>query len=638
MEEKKNRELKGSMNPFFILCGVVLCLFQVFVLGFYMIDPWKQQSIFMIVIFILGFWVYRGAKKTRRAGGIDILLMACGVAPCIYILLFHDDLLVTLGSTPETIDLIFGVGILAAVLELTRRSIGLPMFVVAVIFLLYGYFGNYLPGLLGHSGFSMERLIGFMYSTDGIFTTPLMVMTIYIYLFLLFGAFFESSGVGKFIIDLANAVAGGTRGGPAKVATWASCLFGMISGSAIANVMTTGAFTIPMMKKLGYSPTFAGAVEATASTGGQIMPPIMGAAAFILAEFVNLPYSQVMIAAFIPGFLYYACLFCQIDLRAVSQGLQGLPKKDLPKLWPTVKERGHLFLPIIILVLALVVIRTSTIRAVLYALASTLIVSFFRRDTRMGPEKIFQAMGQAAKSSISIAAPCAAAGIIIGVFGLTGLGLRLTSLLVYLAGDQHFVLMVFSALVALILGMGLPTSPAYIICAVIAAPALINLGFNPLAVHLFIFYFAVINCITPPVALAAFAAAGLAGSDPMRTGLAATRLGIVSYFVPFMFVYNPVLLMNGPAWQILHAFLTAFLGVAVLAMGIEGRFYAWKIKWNLFQRALFMSTFPLLLHPGLWTDLIGLAIVAATVFSHGGFRQRIMNRFSRTTYPSMDRP
>ncbi len=626
------------MNTFLTTCGVCLSLFQVYVLGFYMIDPWKQQSIFLIFIFVMGFLVYRSSGNLKTAWGIDFLFMAMGIAPCIYILLFHDDLLVTLGSTPETIDFFFGIFLLVAVLELTRRSIGLPMFVIALIFIAYGYFGNYLPGLLGHSGFTWKRLIGFFYSTDGIFTTPLMVMTIYVYLFLLFGAFFEKSGVGKFIIDIANAVAGSTRGGPAKVATWASCLFGMISGSAIANVMTTGAFTIPMMKRLGYSPAFSGAVEATASTGGQIMPPIMGAAAFILAEFVGLPYAKVMIAAFIPGFLYYACLFFQIDLRAVSQGLQGAPRAELPKFWPTIKARGYLFIPIVVLVVSLVVIYTSTIRAVLYAILSTILVSFLKKETRIGPRKFISAMGEAAKSSISIAAPCATAGIVIGIFGLTGLGLRLTSLLVSLAGGTPFLLLAFSAVIALVLGMGLPTSPAYIICAVVAAPAIINLGFDPLAVHLFIFYFAVINCITPPVALAAYAAAGLAGSDPMRTGFTATRLGIVSYFVPFMFVYNPVLLMNGPAWQVLQAFLTAFLGVAVLAMGIEGKFYAWKIRWSLIQRVLFMCTFPLLLDPGLWTDLVGLGIVSGTAFSHGGFRERIMNGFLRRSYLSVDQP
>ena len=604
--------------------GVFLALFQVYVLGFYLIDPWKQQTIFLIVIFALGFLVYRSPQRSPWNGVLDGFLILAGVAPCIYILLYHDDLLVTLGAIPENIDFFFGSFILLAVLELTRRSVGLPMFVIAILFLAYALLGNYLPGLLGHSGFSMKRVVGFLYSTDGIFTTPLMVMTIYVYLFLLFGAFFEKSGVGKFIIDVANALAGWTRGGPAKVATWASCLFGMISGSAIANVMTTGAFTIPMMRRLGYSPTFAGAVEATASTGGQFMPPIMGAAAFILAEFVNLPYAQVMIAAFIPGFLYYVSLFCQIDLRAVSRGLQGLPRKELPQLWPTLKGRGHLFLPVPVLVIGLIVVRTSTIRAVLYALLSTMLVSFVRKDTRMGIRDWVEAMTQAARSSISIAAPCAAAGIIIGVFGLTGLGLRLTSVLVQLAGNQPFLLLAFSGLVALILGMGLPTSPAYIICAIIAAPALIDIGFQPLAVHLFILYFAVINCITPPVALAAFAAAGVAGSDPMRTATAATRLGVVSYFVPFVFVYNPVLLMKGSSLEILLAFITALAGVVVLAMGIEGHFYMRGIRWNALQRILFVSTFPLLLMPGLRTDLLGLGVIAVAIFSHGEFRRRFL--------------
>jgi len=638
MEEKKRHDLRGSVKAFMSWAGVILAIFQVLVLGFYLIDPWKQQSIFLIFIFSLGFLVFRLSKKSSGPSGIDLFFMASGVIPCLYILWNHDELLVTLGSTPETLDFALGCFLLAAVLELTRRSIGLPMFVIALLFIAYGYFGTYLPGLLGHSGFSWKRLIGFMYSTDGIFTTPLMVMTLYIYLFLLFGAFFEKSGVGQFIIDAANALAGHTRGGPAKVATWASCLFGMISGSAIANVMTTGAFTIPMMRRLGYSPIFAGAVEATASTGGQIMPPIMGAAAFILAEFVNLPYAKVMVAAFIPGFLYYACLFCQVDLRAVSQGLKGLPREGLPRFWPTVKERGYLFLPIVVLVVSLIVLYTSTIRAVLYAIAATIIVSYLRKETRMGPREFIGAMSEAARSSISIAAPCATAGIVIGIFGLTGLGLRLTSLLVHWAGGNHFLLLAFSAIIALVLGMGLPTSPAYIICAVVAAPAIINLGFDPLAAHLFLFYFAVINCITPPVALAAYAAAGIAGADPLRTGVTATRLGIVSYFVPFIFVYNPVLLMNGPEWQILQAFLTALLGVAVLAMGIEGQFYFWKIRWNIFQRVLFLSTFPLLLDPGLWTDLIGLAIVAATLLSHGGFQKKIWNRFSRTTSPSIELP
>ncbi len=603
------------MAWFLSALGVICSLFMLTNLTVLIIETWMIEVILLAIMVLLGIH-YHPFSHSRFGRAFDWVLSAANIVCAAYIL-WNLERLLYLGQTfPTPLDqVMFSIGTLI-VLEMSRRVVGWVLPGVALICLIYAFFGQHIAGLWGHPGFDFSRISGHIYSENGIYTVPMRVVVRYIYLFMLFSAFLGLSGVGDTIIAMANAVAGRARGGPAKVAIIASALFGSISGSALANVGTTGAFTIPMMKKIGYQPHFAGAVEAVASTGGQWMPPVMAGTAFILAEYVELPYREVMIAAFVPAILYYLCLGFQIDLEAIKLKLQGLKPEETPKFWAVLIRSGYQFIPLLLLLIDILVFDHSVIHAALYATASCVLVSWGKKSTRMGPRRILQALDNGAKASIVVTTCCACAGIIIGVLNLTGLGVRLGSLMIAVSQENPFIMLFFTGFVALILGMGMPTTGAYIICASIMAPGLVMVGLPLFPVHLFILYYSVINCITPPVALAAYTAAALAGSDPLRTAMCATRLGVVAYFVPVLFIFNPGLLLMGGLKNIFVTILLAVLGVAVLAMSFNGRFYAQGVNWNLWQRILLLAAAVGIFIPDRNYQIFGFICLAAVTASN----------------------
>jgi TRAP transporter 4TM/12TM fusion protein len=503
-------------------------------------------------------------------------------------------------------DWVFGVIIILLVLEATRRIIGVPMALVGVLSLVYAYLGPYLPARIAHPGFPLTQVLEHLYLTsEGIFGIPLGASATFIFLFVLFGAFLEKSGAGKFFIDLACGLAGGIRGGPAQVAVVTSALEGTVSGSAVANTIGSGTFTIPLMKSLGYKAHFAAAVEASASTGGQIMPPVMGVAAFILAEFVGIPYISVCVAALIPALLYFLAVGFMVDFEAAKLGLKGLPREMRPDLKKILREGLHLLLPLFALIYFLVEGYTA-FRAAFYAIVVVIASSFLRKSTRMSLSSIVSALELGALNAIMVAVACASAGIIIGVISLTGLGVKFVALVVNFSQGILFLALPLVMLASLLLGMGVPTTAAYIMVAALAVPALVELGVDRLAAHLFAFYFACVSAITPPVAVAAYAGAGIARANPFLVGVTAVKLAIAAYIVPFMFVYGPALLFKGTAVEILTAAVTASLGCYSLAAGVQG----WLLgPANYPQRALLLASALALIKPGYMTDALGVVLL-----------------------------
>lgn len=618
-EIQQKRLFKGFMATFITIVALAFSFFEIAALQFWIIDLWVFEAVVLILVLILGFLtIPSGPRHRGKITKLDLIFLTAGVAPCLYIIIELERLQWTYGSTVLPLDIVFGSVLIIALLELTRRSFGLAMPLVAVGFLAYALFGNYLPpSLFGHTGLKPGNVIGFMIGNMAIFGPVMSVMVQIIFLFILFSAFLQVSGAGGFFVNLANALAGSWRGGPAKVSVFSSSLFGTISGSSVANVAVDGGVTIPLMMKTGFRPHFAAAVEATASTGGQIMPPVMGAGAFIMAELLSISYGDVIVAAALPAILYYVGLYCMIDLEAVKQGLRGLPSTGIfTRVWSALKEGGHLLIPIVVLLHQLIIAGTSIQRAGLYSIISVFVVSWFRQSSRMGLGRLIQALRDGAMMSVSIAAVCATAGIIVGVVSMTGLGIKFSSVVVALAHGNLFLTLVFTAVICMFLGMGVPTTAAYIICAAVGVPALLSLGANPLAAHLFVFYFACISAITPPVCAAVYTACGFSGSSVMQTGWTATRLGISAFIVPFLFVYHPVLMLKGPLLEIVQAAITATIGVAAVSMAIIGTSFIGNIRWNIFQRILFFGAFIALIVPGTHSDLLGILAVAIGILSH----------------------
>jgi TRAP transporter 4TM/12TM fusion protein len=550
----------------------------------------------------------------RRSGAaegtptpFDYVLLALAVAPILH-LFFNYEYVVTRifyidDLTPT--DMIMGTIMTVIVLEATRRVIGWTLPLTALIFLVYG---------LAVARLEPMRLMDQMYmTTEGIFGIPLAVSASYVLIFVLFGAFMERTGTGQMFMDFALSLTGHAAGGPGKVSVFSSSLFGTISGSAVANVMVDGPIAIPLMKRAGFPPHFAAGVEATASTGGQIMPPIMGAAAFVMAEFIGVSYGQVLIWAVIPAILYYVACFSAVHFEAKRRGLVGLPRAELPRVSRVIAERGHLFIPILIILFVLY----SGYSAPLAALAGTLAcfpVALLRRSTRgyVTLSNVIDAMRDGARNALPVALACACAGIVIAVVTLAGLGIVFTQFVIALARETLLAALILTMIAGIVLGMGMPTTPAYIIMTALLVPAIINLGVAVPAAHLFALYFAVLSAITPPVALAVFAAAGLAKADLWASGLAAVKIGAAGFIVPFMFVYEPALLMIGPWTSILGAFTTASIGVILFAAGLHGYFVTTATLW---QRLLLAGAGFLLIKPGLVTDSIGAALAFVVVAS-----------------------
>ena len=532
----------------------------------------------------------------------------------------------TRGGIPNTLDIVFAILAVVLVVEGARRVMGWMLPILGLVFLSYPFFSHYdwVPDRLLTRPYSISDIFGQMYlKTEGLYSSAIGASVTFIFLFILFGAFLAKSGMGKLFNDLAMALAGHKQGGPAKVAVISSGFMGSINGTAVANVVGTGSFTIPLMKKIGYHKNFAGAVEASASVGGQILPPVMGASAFIMAETTGVSYGTIALAATLPALLYYLGVMAQVHFRAGKDNLKGVPKADLPRVKDVLKQRGHLLIPIVALVFFLFQSIPVSYAAV-YTIVLTVIVASFRKSTRMGFKEILEALADGAKQSLSVMAACAVVGIIIGVVSLTSFGSVMTSSIMSIGAGSLFLTLFFTMIASMILGMGLPSIPAYIITATMAAPALANFDIPTLVAHMFVFYFGLFANITPPVALAAFAGAGIAGGDPMRTGFQALKLSLAGFIVPFLFVYNPAMLMIDtanvavnarefafPAWTtIVSIVFTSVVGILALGAAVEGYF---KVGLNWFWRIFLGAGALCMIIPETVTDIIGIVMVVIAI-------------------------
>jgi TRAP transporter 4TM/12TM fusion protein len=557
-----------------------------------------------IWLMVMG-WLVPGRDRSR-IDPTDAFLALAAITVALYII-YHAPFLRLRAGTglAKDADMLASIAGVILILEVTRRLAGLALVLIAAVFVLYSFVGPWLPGVLQHRGYSTSRFFTYIYTDQGILGPTTAISSTYIILFVAFAAFLQASRVGEYFVNFAFAAAGGQRGGPAKVAVFGSGLMGMINGTSAGNVVATGSLTIPLMKRVGYRPQTAAAVEAAASSGGQILPPIMGAGAFIMAEITGIPYSEIVIAAIIPALLYFASVFFNVDLYAQKYGMKGLPRSELPQFGKLAKQ-AYLFLPIVILIAALFM-GYSVIRAGTLAMGAAAVVSWLT-PYPMGPKAILFALEIAAKMSLQLVAVCAAAGIIVGVIALTGVGTRFSSLLLGLADQNQMVALFFAMIVSIILGMGMPTTAAYAVAASVIAPGLIQMGIQPLTAHFFIFYFAVMSAITPPVALAAYAGAAIAQSDPMKTSVESFKMGLAAFVVPFMFFTSPALLMQGTWFEILHVVATAGLGIYLLSSTVQGWFFG-QLSWVL--RIVLMFAALGMIEGSWFTDAIGLS--AATL-------------------------
>ena len=607
--EARFRALTGWQGKMVALLAVAMSCFHFYTSGFGLLLAQKQGAVHLAFTLALVFLLYPASSKQSKTSGIpfyDFILAGLGVASAMYLVVFFNDL-VTRAGLPTTVDLVMGFVLIATLLEATRRISNPVLPCLAVVALLYCYFGRYMPQMLAHRGFSVARIVNHMYlGTEGIFGTPLEVSSTFVFMFILFGSVLEKTGLGRFIIDLSMALAGWSTGGPAKVAIVSSGLMGTVSGSSVANVCTTGMFTIPLMKSVGYQPHFAGAVEAVASTGGQIMPPVMGAGAFIMAQFLGVPYIEVAIAAVVPALLYYFAVMVQVHFEACRLGLKGIPWAQLPPIWPLLRSKGFLLIPLIAIIYFLLAGYTPLMAAFNGILVS-FVLSWLNKETRLTPARIFEAFQSGARGAIGVACACATVGMVVGMGTLTGLALRIAGAIVSAAGGSKILTLVFTMCASILLGTGLPTTANFIVTSTMAAPALFQLGVPAKAAYMFVFYFGIAADLTPPVALAAYAGSGIAGSDPMKTGMTAFKLALAGFLVPYIYVYNPMLLfIDVVPLEMVQAICTALIGVFLLAMFTIGFFKA-PMAW--YMRILAFAGALGLLIPGTVSDLAGLAVL-----------------------------
>lgn len=616
--EARFRKLDRNTIPgliVFLVC-VGLSLFHLYTAWQGALVTLMQRAVHTSIILGLVFILYPFGKNSRKDKStvVDWMLSILSLVLGAYIIFNYSNIVMRAGMPNQT-DVILGVLAIIVVLEGARRIVGKEIVILALLFLAYAYLGPKLPGMMAHRGYNITQIAEYMYlSTEGIFGIAIGVSSSYIFLFILFGSFLQSSGMGQFFNDLSMAIAGSTKGGPAKVAVVSSGFLGSINGSAVANVVTTGAFTIPLMKKIGYEDEFAGAVEAAASCGGQILPPVMGAAAFIMAEYLGIPYIQIAVSAIIPALLYYLGVITMIHLRASKNGLEGLPKSQLPKVSVVLRERGYLLIPLIVLVYMLVNGKTPIYAAffsILMTVGLTIVIRVIKKETKGLFMDIVNALESGARTALGVAMSCAVVGIIIGVATLTGFGLKLAGAILFLGNGILFLTLFFTMIACIVLGMGLPSIPAYIITATMAAPALAKMGVPPLVSHMFVFYFGMLANLTPPVALAAFAGAGIAGGNPAKTGFQAVKLALAGFVVPYIFAFSPALLMvDASPLTIAIAAVTAIVGVISLGCAVEGYMLE---KLSVVYRIGLCASAILLMIPGVPTDIIGLVIFLGIV-------------------------
>jgi len=603
------RKFKGRTALIISIIAVLFSFFEIWINSIGVMPGIYINAVHLSFLLVLGFLLYPAIKKSPRDKftTFDIILVILGIAVGIYILLFEEELHLVRGSVAITRDYIFALITVLLVLEATRRAVGPTLPALSIFFLIYAHFGPYFPGIFAHRSLLWTRILYRLYLTgEGIFGITLSVSATFIFMFILFGAFLEHSGISSFFNDFAMAVAGGRRGGPAQVAVITSSLMGTISGSAVANVATTGAFTIPLMKKIGYTKNFAGAVEAAASTGGMIMPPIMGAAAFIMSAYLGIPYTRIMLAGIIPALFYYLGIFVSVDLEARRLNLKGLPADSLPRLIDVTKHGGHLIIPVIIVICTLVVGKTP-VYAAFTGIISTIIVSWFRKDTRMNLKKIVLALDVGARKAVQVGLACACCGFIVGVAAMTGIGSVVAYNIFQLAHGSLPIALLLIMGASIILSMGLPSTACYIVVATVAAPALIEMEVLPLVAHFFVFYFGCLSNITPPVALASYTAAGLSGGNPTRVAWSGLKLAIAGFLVPFLYVYNPMLLLEGVR---ITPFILSIItgGIGVICLGIAAMGYFSK-SLLIYERLLVFTGAVLLAFPGVNSDIWGAVVV-----------------------------
>ena len=610
--------MKSALKKVSLILAICFVAFHLYTAAFGTMPGIAQKSIhlgFLLVIFYINAMVDSEKRWEQIFLGIMALFALGG---CAYITILDENLQLRAGIVYAS-DILFAILLIIASFEACRRKMGNPLVIITLVFVAYAFLGKYIPGFLNQPGMTLKKFTSLVYlTTDGIFGSPLYASASYVVLFVLLGAIMSVSGIGDYMTNLATSLFGHMRGGPAKVAVVASGFFGSISGSPTANVIGTGTFTIPMMKKNGFEPEFAAAVEATASTGGAIMPPIMGSTAFIMAEMLGIPYTAVAKAALIPAILYFLAVLFGVDIYAAKHGLKGIPRSQLPKVRSMLKQI-YMLAPLIFLIFCMAVFNMTIVRSGLLTIIVTLVLVEINPKTRMTKEQWLQIPVQTVKSAVSVGIACAMAGIISGVIMGSGLGYRISSILTSVAGTSMLLLLVLTMVVSLIMGMGVPTTAAYLVLASLVAPTMIQLGIPPLAAHMFIFYFGCISSITPPVALAAYAGAGLAGCDPNKTGYKAFRLAFCSFLMPYLFVYNPVLLMEGGVLDILWSLVTALIGAYLLASGFEGFFFRWSLKW--FERPLMILGAVMLIVPGMVTDLVGIAIIVVEFVTEFMFKR-----------------
>ena len=639
--EKYDRESKTRtfVNPtmalvFKVFCIAVTAYHLIFAAGIWTPRTLQHRAIHVAMMLILSFAMYPATKTASRKtiAWYDYVLMALSAVTAIYMYVNYNTIVNRAGVVNGT-DVIVGAILTVLVLEATRRVCGAALPILSLIFILYALMGRRagmipinIPGIFLHRGYTLPKMFSNFYTnTEGIYGSSVNVASTYIFLFICFGEFMNKCGMGKFFNDIATALAGWSKGGPAKVAIIAAGLLGMINGAAVAVVVTTGSFTIPLMKKDGYDNEFAGAVVATGSVGGQLMPPVMGAAAFIMAETLGIKYNYLLVCAIIPAVIYYLGILFQIQLRADRLNMKPTPKEELPKISQVMKESGHLAIPIIFLVYMLFFSGKTVIMAAFYSIICTIVVAELRKNTRMSLNDIINALAKSAVSTVSVAIACACVGCIVGVCSITGFALNLANAIVMIGQNSLLFTLVFSMVTCMILGMGLPSIPAYIITSTVAAPALVQLGIPDIAAHMFCFYFAMFANLTPPVALASFAAAGISGGDAMKTGWASVKLALAGFILPYMFVYNNSLLLIGqrlnPDTGKVEVIRTGFaagavtaifavIGVALLSIAVEG--YLFK-KVSLPLRVLAIVGAFLLMTPTTTLNLVGIGIAAAVI-------------------------
>ncbi len=610
---ERKRVLEGPIAIFITIVAVCMSIFHLWSAGIKMLPTAQHKAIHLAFAILLTFILYPASRKSRKKLPVyDIVFALLGASSCIYLLVEYQDLIYRAGA-PNKLDIIMGGILIVLIMEATRRTMGWPLVIVSGVFLAYAFLGQYIPGGLGHKGYSLTRIIEHMYLTgEGIFGVAIYVTATFVFLFLLLGSFLSETGGAQSFIDLAFSLTGKYRGGPAKAAIVASGTMGMVSGSSFANVAGTGVFTIPLMKSVGYKSEFAGGVEAAASSGGQIMPPIMGAAAFIMAEMTGIPYGKIILHAALPALLYYVAVFFMVDIEAAKSGLSGLKAHQLPTFKESFKKGAFLlFAPLSIVVM--LILGYSPIKASYISVLIVIITSMFRKETRLNLPKLIKALENGAKGSLDLVAACAVAGLIVGTVTLTGLGLKFADFIIVLAGGKMYLALILTMMASIFMGMGMPTAALYIILGAMVAPALVQMGVPLIASHLFIFYFGCFASVTPPVALSSYLAASIAKANAVKTALTGLKLSLTAFILPYIFVFSPaLLLMDSSVVEIIGVIITSIIGVYALSCSLEN-FMLTRIK--IWERFILFGASILMIIPGISSDIIGIGLIGTVVFS-----------------------